>query len=425
MPSETLFSVTPSPIKFGAGALAEVGKDALQLGMQRIALFTDPWVAQLECMDSVKRTLLGEGLEVEIFDQCQVEPTDKSFLEAAQFASEGQFDGYLSLGGGSVMDTAKAANLYATYPDEFLAYVNAPVGQAKPVPGALRPHIACPTTSGTGSECTGIAIFDLTGSQLKTGIASAALKPSLGVIDPTTTFSLPPLVIASTGVDVLVHALESYTAISYDQREAATSPQLRPAAQGANPHSDIGAYEALRLGGKYLLRAVNDASDKEARIQLMWAATLAGLAFGNAGVHIPHAMSYAVASLKKSYIPAGYPEGKPMVPHGISVIVNAPAAIEFTAPSNPERHLRVAAALGADIDGAAHEDAGSILSGQIVRLMQASGIPSGIAALGYSAEDIPALAERSHTQQRLLNNSPCAVSQQDLRGIFEKALSYW
>jgi len=164
------------------------------------------------------------------------------------------------------------------------------------------------------------------------------LKPSLGVIDPTTTFSLPPLVIASTGVDVLVHALESYTALRYEQREAPASPELRPPAQGANPHSDIGAIEALRLGGKYLLRAVNDASDTEARIQLMWAATLAGLAFGNAGVHIPHAMSYAVAALKKSYTPADYPANKPMIPHGISVIVNAPAAIRFTADSCPQRH---------------------------------------------------------------------------------------
>ncbi len=425
MPSETLFSVSPSPIKFGPGALKEVGQDARQFGMQRVALFTDPWVAQLECMDTVRQTLRMAGLAVEIYDQCLVEPTDNSFLEAAQFAREGRFDGYISLGGGSVMDTAKAANLYATYPDEFLAYVNAPVGQAKPVPGALCPHIACPTTSGTGSESTGIAIFDLTDRQLKTGIASPALKPSLGVIDPTTVFSLPPLVIASTGVDVLVHALESYTAIGYDQREAAVSPLVRPPAQGANPHSDIGAYEALKLGGKYLVRAVSDASDTEARTQLMWAATLAGLAFGNAGVHIPHAMSYAVASLKKTYNPSGYPTEKSMVPHGISVIVNAPAAVRFTAATSPQRHLRVAEALGVDIRNATSADAGELLSGEIIRLMCATGIPNGIAALGYTEEDIPALAERTHAQQRLLNNSPCTVTQQALQGIFKNAMSYW
>lgn len=424
MTLESLFTVSPSPIKFGIGALKEVGKDAALLGMKRVALFTDPWVAQLECLATVKHALLAEGLDVVIYDQCLVEPTDKSFLEAAQFAREGEFDGYLSLGGGSVMDTAKAANLYATYPDYLLAYVNAPIGQAKPVPGPLKPHIACPTTSGTGSECTGIAIFDLIESHVKTGIASPRLKPSLGVIDPTTTFSLPPMVIASTGVDVLVHALESYTAIGYQQRIAPASPELRPPAQGANPHSDIGAYEALRLGGQYLVRAVTDASDKEARVQLMWAATLAGSAFGNSGVHIPHAMSYAVASLKKHYTPPDYPTRKPMVPHGISVIVNAPAAIQFTAETSPERHIKVAKALGADVANVLPEEAGELLSGEIIRLMQACSIPDGIGALGYTKLNIPALAERSYAQQRLLKNSPREVTIEDLQGIFEKAISY-
>jgi alcohol dehydrogenase class IV len=425
MPKESIFSVSPSPVKFGPGALEEIGKDAKNLGMRRVALFTDRWVGQLECVETAKRAIAAEGLGLVVFDECLIEPTDQSFLEAAAFASDGDFDGYISLGGGSVMDTAKAANLYATYPDEFLAYVNAPIGQAKPVPGPLKPHIACPTTSGTGSECTGIAIFDLTGSQLKTGIASPRLKPSLGVIDPTTTFSLPPLVIASTGVDVLVHALESYTAIEYNQREAATDPSLRPPAQGANPHSDVGALEALRLGGEYLVRAVKDPTDHEARIQLMWAATLAGIAFGNAGVHIPHAMSYAVASLKKRYTPNDYPAGKPMVPHGISVIVNAPAAIRFTGPACPERHLMATRALGADTSTATHADAGELLAQTITQLMRDTGIPNGVGALGYERSDIPDLAERTFAQQRLLNNSPCPVSQQDLKTIFESAFSYW
>lgn len=245
------------------------------------------------------------------------------------------------------------------------------------------------------------------------------------MIDPTTTFSLPPLVIASTGVDVLVHAMESYTAIPYNQREAATDPALRPTAQGANPHSDVGAYEALRLGGKYLVRAVNDPADTQARIQLMWAATLAGIAFGNAGVHIPHAMSYAVAALKKTYTPADYPAGKAMIPHGISVIVNTPAAIRFTAPAGPERHLKAAQALGTDTTGASLEDAGEILAQTITQLMRDTGIPNGIGALGYAKADIPDLAQRTFAQQRLLKNSPCPVSQGDLEEIFRSAFSYW
>lgn len=425
MANETIFSVTPTPVKFGAGALREVGRDARQLGMKRVALFTDPWVAKLESAGILQQALKDEGLDLVVFDQCRVEPTDQSFLEAARFASEGRFDGYVSLGGGSAMDTAKAANLFASYPDDFLAYVNAPIGQAKPVPGPLKPHIACPTTSGTGSECTGIAICDLTDSHLKTGIASPRLKPSLGVIDPTTTFTLPPLVVASTGVDVLVHALESFTAIPFNQRQAPAEPGLRPPAQGANPHSDVGAREALRLGGKYLVRAVTDPSDQEARIQLMWAATLAGIAFGNAGVHIPHAMSYAVASLKKRYLPAGYPGGKALVPHGISVIVNAPASIRFTAEACPDRHLEAAQLLGAKTRGAAPAEGGEILAGTITRLMRDTGIPGGIAELGYEDSDIPDLAERAFAQQRLLNNAPRPVTQADLETLFAAAMRYW
>ncbi len=424
MNHETVFTLSPSPIKFGPGALHEIGQDAKRLGMRRVALFTDPWVSALPCLQQVSDALKASGLDPVIYDACQVEPTDKSFLQAAEFARDGRFDGYISLGGGSVMDTAKAASLYATYPDDLLTYVNAPVGTAKPVPGPLPPHIACPTTSGTGAECTGIAIFDLTDRQLKTGIASPLLKPSLGIVDPITTLSLPPLVIASTGVDVLVHALESYTAIRFDQRPAPADVTLRPPAQGGNPHSDIGALEALRLGGAYLVRAVKDADDREARYQLMWAATLAGTAFGNAGVHIPHAMSYAVASLKKQYTPADYPTGKPLVPHGISVIVNAPAAVRFTASSSPQRHLQAASALGVDTHDTDPSAAGELLAGKLIELMRDTGIPNGIEPLGYTPQDIPELVKRTYAQQRLLKNAPLPVTEGHLAQLFAAALNY-
>ena len=303
----TAFSVDISSITFGPGALREAGEHARALGLKRVALFTDRRIAALPFYGTVRDALGAAGIDAITYDEVQVEPTDLSFLAAARFAAEGRFDGYLSLGGGSVIDTCKAANLYATHPADFLAYVNAPIGEGRAVPGPLKPHIACPTTCGTGSECTGIAIFDLLAMQVKTGIVSKRLKPSLALIDPTTAYSLPANVVAASGFDVLSHALESYTAKPYTKRARPANPALRPASQGANPWSDLGCEAALKLLGQYMQRAVADAGDTEARDNMMYAATLAGIAFGNAGCHVPHGMSYSVAGLVKDFRPEGYP----------------------------------------------------------------------------------------------------------------------
>jgi len=422
---DAVFSVDISAITFGPGALAEAGDHARQLGLKRIALFTDKRLAQLEHVGIVHRSLLAAGLDVVIYDDVAVEPSDASFMKAAQFAREGQFDGYLSIGGGSVIDTAKAANLYATYPAELAAYVNAPLGEGRAVPGPLKPHIACPTTSGTGAECTGISVFDWVEKGVKTGIASRYLRPTLALIDPTTTYTLPRAVVAASGFDVLSHALESYTALPHTQRARAERPTLRPMSQGANPWSDFGCEKALQLTGQYLKRAVMDASDHEARDGMMWAATLAGIAFGNAGVHLPHGMSYAVAGGVRDFRAPGYPQDEPMVPHGMSVIVNAPAVFRFTADACPERHLHAAGWLGADIQGAALEDAGERVASRLIELMQFCEIPNGVGGVGYHEGDIDTLAAGAWAQQRLIKNAPKAVEEQHLAQLFAGAMRYW
>jgi len=373
----------------------------------------------------VRDSLRGAGLDVAIFDESRVEPTDQSFLAAARFAAEGGFDGYVSVGGGSVIDTCKAANLYATYPAEFLDYVNAPIGAGQAVPGPLKPHIACPTTCGTGSESTGIAIFDLLAMQVKTGIASRRLRPSLALIDPATTYTLPKNVVAASGFDILSHALESYTAKPYTRRAASAGPSLRPMSQGANPWSDIGCEAALKLLGLYLERGVNDATDHEARDNLMYAATLAGIAFGNSGVHVPHGMAYSVAGLVRDFHPAGYPGDEPIVPHGMSVVVNAPSVFRFTACACPDRHINAAGWLGADVRGATDDDAGEIVAKQLIAMMKATEIPNGIAGVGYGKEDVPALAKGAWAQQRLLTNSPREITVEGLEDLYLGALKYW
>ena len=293
------------------------------------------------------------------------------------------------------------------------------------MPGPLKPLIAVPTTAGTGSETTGVAIFDFVEMKAKTGMAHRYMRPTLGIVDPDNTRSMPPQVAAATGLDVLSHALESYTALPFDQRPQPDRPQLRPAYQGSNPISDLWALEALRLVEQFLPRAVADPSDDEARSAMSLAAALAGIGFGNAGVHLPHGMSYPVAGMVESYVPEGYAIDYPLVPHGFAVIVNSPAVFRFTAPTCPQRHLRAAEVLGADCSGAKDEDAGPILADRIVSLMRQLGAPNGLSALGYGSQHIPALVEGTLPQHRVTKLSPRAADAEELAAIFEDALSYW
>ncbi|MGP6158315.1 MAG: hydroxyacid-oxoacid transhydrogenase [Vulcanimicrobiaceae bacterium] len=422
---DTAFEVDTSRIKYGSGALREIGAEAKDLGMTRVALFTDPKLAKLEPVATVAKALREAGLDVAIYDAVNVEPTDKSFEAGTAFARDGRFDGFVSVGGGSTIDTTKAANLYSTFPAPFPAYVNAPVGEGRPVPGPLRPHVACPTTSGTGSEVTGIAIFDYLEHHAKTGIASKRIRPTLALIDPDCALTLPKTVVACSGFDVLSHALESYTARPYTQRAKPATPSARPASQGANPFSDMACLEALRILGEHIVRAVQDPNDHQARERMMFAATLAGIGFGNSGVHVPHAMSYAVAGLVREYRAPEYPQADPIVPHGMAVIVNAPAVMRYTAAGNPERHLRAAALLGAETRDVALVDAGELLAQRIEELMRVTGMPNGVGGVGFTSGDVPALRDGAALQKRLLANAPRDVGPGELESLFAGALHYW
>ncbi len=425
MGKETAFEMATASIRFGAGATREVGMDLADLGSRRVLVLTDPVLRGMPPVATVIESLKRENIEFSLFDRVRVEPTDESFQEAIAFASDGAFDAFVAVGGGSTIDTAKAANLYGTYPADFLDYVNPPIGKGKPVPGPLKPLIAVPTTAGTGSETTGVAIFDLAKMHAKTGIAHRRLKPTLGIVDPENTRTLPSQVAASAGLDVLSHALESYTAIPFTERPRPERPILRPAYQGSNPISDVWSLEALRLVSCYLPRAVADPSDDEARASMLLAASYAGVGFGNAGVHLPHGMSYPVSGMVRDFRMPGYPAHRPLIPHGISVILNAPAVFRFTAQACPERHLKAAAILGADVSRAKPADAGKILAEQILRIMQQLNVPNGLRAVGYRSEDIPALVRGTLPQHRVTKLSPRPATEEDLARIFEDALSAW
>ena len=403
--------------------------DVAEAGLRRVLVLTDPNLATLPPVAKTLEALESEGIEFELYDQVRVEPTDASFKEAIGVAAKGGFEGFVAVGGGSVIDTAKAANLYSTYPADFLDYVNPPIGAGKPIPGPLKPLFAIPTTSGTGSETTGVAIFDYAEMHAKTGIAHRNLKPTLGLLDPEHTRTMPSQVVAATGLDVLSHAIESYTAMPYTDRMRAERPNLRPAYQGSNPISDVWTLQALRMVDQYLIRAVADANDLEARGSMLLAAAYAGIGFGNSGCHLPHGMSYPVSSLVKGlatpYHAPGYAIDSPLVPHGMSVILNAPAVFRFTAPSHPDRHLTAAGALGADVSKAKPEDAGTILADRIIEFMHKLDVPNGLKALGYTSADIPKLVEGTLPQHRVTKLSPRPASAEDLTAMFEDAMVAW
>src|SRR5262245_40673988 len=428
-PLDTAFQLSTSNLRFGPGTTREVGMDLEDMGLKRTLLVIDPRLLDLPTGHVVRESLQAAKVEFETFDAVETEPTDRSFHACIDVARQGNFDSFVAVGGGSTIDTAKAANLYSTYPADFLDYVNAPIGRGQPVPGPLKPLIAIPTTAGTGSETTGVAIFDFVERKAKTGIAHRYLRPTLGIVDPDNTRTLPPAVAAAAGLDVLSHALESYTAIPYTSRPRPERPLLRPAYQGNNPLSDIWALEALRMVAQFLPRAVADTSDEEARGQMLLAAAIAGIGFGNAGVHLPHGMSYPVAGMVKSYRPPGYNVDHPLVPHGMSVILHTPAVVRFTAPACPERHLKAAAALGACVAQSLRpsdlKNAGDVLADRVIHFMRILNMPSGLAAVGYGESDIPALVQGTLPQHRVTKLSPRPAGEAELAELFRQSTRIW
>jgi hydroxyacid-oxoacid transhydrogenase len=426
MKNEIAFEMAASSIRFGPGVTREVGADLADWGVRQVLVITDPTLADMPPVQTVLESIHSAGLKFVLYDRVRVEPTDESFLDAIAFARQAPYDAYVAVGGGSTIDTAKAVNLYVTYPpDDFLDYVNAPVGKGLPVPGPLKPLVAIPTTAGTGSETTGVSIFDLIRMHAKTGIASRRLKPTLGLLDPENTRSMPPQVAASSGLDILSHAIESFTALPYTGRPYPERPVLRPAYQGSNPISDVWSLQALRMVAQYIVRAVEDPSDDEARANMLLASSYAGMGFGNAGVHLPHGMSYPVSGNVKDYRAAGYGSDHPLVPHGFSVILNAPAVFRFTASSNPERHLQAAEALGVDVARCQRGDAGRILSERITWFMQRLKTPNGLREIGYTPSDIPKLVEGTLPQHRVTKLSPRPVGPDEFSALFEDAMVAW
>jgi alcohol dehydrogenase class IV len=421
MTSESVFTYGAPGLKFGEGASDEIGYDLSQYDVRRVLVLTDPGVAATGHPQRVADQMGQFGIEASVYDGVHVEPTDASMEAAIAHARDtGPWDAFVAVGGGSTIDTAKAVNLLVTNDGELMDYVNAPVGRARAPKNPLKPLVAVPTTTGTGAESTTICVLDVLAQKVKTGISHARLRPTMAVVDPALTLTQPAGVTAAAGMDILCHALESYTArpfSAYDRKQ----PEQRVPYCGSNPISDMWSEKSMSLLAGSFRRAVHHGDDASARHEMALAATFAGLGFGNAGVHIPHANAYPIAGRVKGFHPGGYPADEAMVPHGMAVSLTAPEAFRWTFEASPERHLRAASLLAPD-----HSyDGPGALPAVLADLMKDIGIPNGLAAVGYDEGDVDDLVEGTMKQQRLLATAPREVTEDDAAQILVQSLELW
>jgi len=417
--NESVFTWAAPPLKFGVGALDEIGAEVAATGAGSCLVITDAGVRQTGVPDRIHTQLVAAGIKAEVFDGVAVEPTDDSINEAVTSARQQDWDCFIAVGGGSSIDTAKAVNLLTTHPGELLDFVTPPIGGGTAPWLPLKPLIAVPTTAGTGSESTSICVVDFLGLHLKAGVSHPKLRPTLAVVDPLVTLSLPSQVTAASGMDVLSHALESYTSVRFDAKQAPDDPTKRPAFCGSNPISDVWCEKALELVGRYLRRAVMNGRDLDARYHMALASTSAGTGFGNAGTHLPHANAYPVAGAVKNYQAEGYPE-MPMVPHGQAVSSTAAAVFRWTYPGDPGRHLRAAELLSGQTFTAT--DGADALAHVLTELMTDIGMPAGLRSFGYGEQHLDVLVDGTLKQTRQLAVVPRPVTRAALTSIFRASL---
>ena len=419
---EQVYTLEATPIKFGPGAADETGWELKRLGVKRVMVVSDPGIVAAGITARVVERMEAEGIECEVFDRVVVEPTLDSFQEAGDAAVQGGYDGFVGLGGGSSLDTAKVAALVATHPAPVLDYVYPPIGGGRKPPGPLKPLVAIPTTAGTGSEATTVAVLDFPHLGTKGAISHRYLRPVQGVVDPLLSMSCPPQVTASCGLDVVTHAVESFTARPYTTRPKPETPDDRPPYQGANPIADLWSSKALEYGGQFLRRAVHDGEDVEARGTMMLGASIAGVGFGSAGTHLPHACAYPIASLRHEWSSEGYPQDHKFVPHGFAVVITAPASFRFTYEADPEKHRRAAELLSGEPVAEPDPEA---LPAALIALMKDVGAPRGLTELGYAEGDMEGLVQGALKQQRQLSISPREAGPAELEQIFRESMENW
>ncbi|MHA2296488.1 MAG: hydroxyacid-oxoacid transhydrogenase [Candidatus Hodarchaeales archaeon] len=409
---DSIWEFKLSRYKFGLGAVKEIGYAMKDLGGSKPLIVTDEGIVKAGLSKEVSQLLKEQDLEVEVWDGVEPEPSATSIEAGIEWAEEKGFDSFISFGGGSSIDTAKVMDLISTHGGKILDYVAPPTGRGKSIPAPLKPHIAVPTTAGTGSETSPASVISLPEKMIKVGISHAYCRPDLAVVDPLLHVSMPPKVTVDSGMDALAHAIESYVTRRFDRKPMPKTPLERPVYGGGTPVTDIFAEKAIELIGRYLRRAARDGNDIDARSGMALAATLAGIAFTNAGLTAVHAMAYPVGGQFHSS-------------HGETNAVLLPAVMEFLVPTVPEKFNRVAELMGENIEGlSVHEGAKQSVNA-IIELMRDINVPNGLSAFGVKKEDLSKMAEDTLKIKRLLAGNPRPVTKENLEKLFRRALKYW
>ncbi|WP_193452824.1 iron-containing alcohol dehydrogenase [Pseudomonas nitroreducens] len=377
---------TTAQILCESGSATRLGELCRERGAQRVLIVTDPGITRLNMLDGVLPGFAKAGVAVDVFDQVVADPPESVVLAAAEQARKMAAQLVVGYGGGSSMDVAKLVALLA-HPSASQGLKDIfGVGNAR---GPRLPLIQVPTTAGTGSEVTPIAIVT-TGETTKMGVVSPHLLPDLAVLDADLTLGLPPAVTAATGIDAMVHAIEAYTS------------KLKK-----NPLSDLLAREALRLLALNLDEAVHNGGNREARQAMLLGACLAGQAFANAPVAAVHALAY----------PLG---GHFHIPHGLSNALVLPEVIRFNAPNAAPLYAELAPLLlGERLRSDA--DRTEQFIAELADLSPRSGLPSRLRDAGVPEASLPRLAADAMLQQRLLVNNPREVSESDALAIYRAA----
>jgi len=386
-------------IVFGAGALQQIGEVAAPFRPKRILLVTDPGIKKAGIADRVLKLL--SGYDVLVFDRVVPEPPAEVALECYEFARSGPpVDLVIGLGGGSSLDLAKVAALLIAHGGQPFDYA----GEYK-VPGPVAPLIAIPTTAGTGSEVTSVAVLTDVQRNLKVGISDNYLRSSVALLDPELTLGLPPYVTACAGIDALSHAIESFTAMSYQYVKA----EGKPLFQGAIPICDALAYRAIELIAASLPVAVHQGNNLEARSNMLLGSLLAGMSFSNAGNAAAHALAYPIGGLVKS-------------PHGEVTGLLLPYVMELNASVEPEKMKRIAEAFGVNVSGMSREEAALSASKAVLRLLEEIGLPTRLSQIGIEEHHLPMIADEAVKIERLMRNNPKQATAREYEKMLRKAL---
>jgi alcohol dehydrogenase len=371
-------------ITFGNGSINELSKEITDLNGRNVIIVTDKRLSR-SLIPNLTVSLESAGVKYEVWDEVVPEPDLETVKLAVEAVRRRGFDTVVGIGGGSSLDTAKLAANLASADKPLESYVDAPLPERK-----LK-LILCPTTAGTGSEVTKLAVFGVPEKNIKYVFDSDSLYADVAIVDPDLTLTTPPSVTADTGVDALCHAIESYTSIY------------------SSPITDVIAEEAIKIINRALREAYSNGSNVKARTEMSYAALLSGIAFNNAGTSLAHALGYAHAHIHKS-------------PHGKSVGVTMPYVLQYNAISNIEKHARIARLLGENIDGMNPRDAALMAGIAFMKIIKDLNYPLKLIDLGVDEEKIPEVAERIFFSKKHVSRNPRAVRKDEMIELVRRAI---